>query len=99
MALTLEVEQRLRAVRLTELFEEHREDWLGYAKRVYGFVKQNYPAGSEVRQDDVAMSLLPLISVDKRLTDKLARQKLRQKYWKRDFSDLIVARCWEEISR
>ena len=60
MALTLEVEQRLRAVRLTELFEEHREDWLGYAKRVYGFVKQNYPAGSEVRQDDVAMSLFTI---------------------------------------
>jgi len=95
----LEVEQRLRAARLIELFEEHRDDWLGYATRVYRFVQQNYPQGSEVRMDDVAVSLLPFISVDRRFTDHLSRRKLREKYWKRDFCDLVVDRCWEEITQ
>lgn len=99
MGLTLEVEQRLRSVKVIELFEEHRDDWLAYAKSVYEFVEQNYPQGSEVRRDDVAVSLEPLVAVDKRFTDHLARKKLRQKYWKRDFCDLIVDRCWEEITQ
>lgn len=97
MGLTLEVEQRLGSVRLTNLFEDHRDDWVGYARRVYGFVKQNYPPGSEVRMDDVALTLLPFVGVDRRFTAHLARNKLRQKYWKRDFCDLIVDRCWGEI--
>ena len=99
MGLTLEVEQRLRSVKLIELFEEHRDDWVRYAKRLHDFIKQNFPSGSEVRMDDVAVSLLPFIAVDKRFTDHLGRRKLRQKYWKRDFCDLIVDRCWEEITQ
>lgn len=99
MGLTLEMEQKLRAVLLIELFEEHDDDWLGYATKVYQFVQENYPKGSAVRMDDVAVSLLPFVSVDKRFTDHVSRHKLREKRWKRDFCDLIVDRCWKEITK
>jgi len=90
MSLTLEMEQKLRAVLLIDLFEEYDDDWLGYATKVYRFIQENYPKGSAVRMDDVAVSLLPFVSVDKRFTDHISRNKLREKHWKRDFCDLIV---------
>lgn len=99
MALTLFTEQRLERAGLVPLFNDHRATWFGYARRVYRFVRENFPAESVVRMDDVAESLLPLISVEQILTDYLAANKLRQKYWTVDFSSLIVDHCWEEISQ
>jgi hypothetical protein len=99
MALTLQAEQRLERVELTKYFNKTRSRWLALAQRVYGFVSTNYPSGADVRQDDVAQNLLPFILVDIELTNELDERRLTQKYWKTDFCDLVVDRCWVAISQ
>jgi hypothetical protein len=98
MSLTLEVEQRLEAVGLIALFGEHQEQWFTFASRAYQFVRENYPEDSTIRRDDVAKALIPLLTVDETLGAFLDANKLRQKYWIRDFADLIIDREWQQMS-
>jgi hypothetical protein len=99
MALTLEAEQRWT-----------RLDWLGClrniklcglrrAKQTKEFVTGNFPAGAKIRRDDVAKALIPILEVNETLKDKLNEQKLRGKFWIRDFVDLIIDRTWEELEK
>jgi hypothetical protein len=97
MALTLEVEQRLTRSSLTKLFSEHEATWEAAAKQAYKFVHDGFPKGSSVRQDDVAKALLPILEVNERLRAELATKKLTQKYWVRDFVDLVVDRTWANL--
>jgi hypothetical protein len=92
MALTLDVEQRLEDVGLITFFDQNRAAWKGLAKRTYDFLKADCPAGSTIRQDDVAKVLKPFIEVDEDLRDKLHEFKLTQKYWISYFTDLIIDR-------
>jgi hypothetical protein len=98
MALTLQVLQRLQRVELTKFYEETEETWTTLAKNVYDFVSTNYPSGETIRPDDVAQNLLPFVQVEESLTNKLSEKKLKQKYWKSDFCDLVVDRCWGTIT-
>jgi len=98
MALTLEVEQRLQRVNLVQFFEAHRASWLQDARETYEFLERNFPDPVTIRPDDVAKPLRPIIEVDQRLNAELARKKLGQKYWIKDFVDLIIDRTWNEIS-
>lgn len=99
MALTLQVQQRLERVSLIQFFESTKPTWLSLARKVYNFVSSNYPTGATVRPDDVAQNLLPFVQVDEDLTNALDGKKLKQKYWKEDFCDLIIDRCWNTIRR
>jgi hypothetical protein len=98
MALTLEAEQRLRAVGLIKFFADHESDWLSAAKETFQFVKRNFPPNEAVRRDDVAKALSPIIEVDPSLRNELNRNKLKQKYWIADFVDLIVDRTWDRMT-
>ena len=98
MALTLEAEQRLTSADLIEFFETHRDNWLADARETYDFLARNFPQGATIRPDDVAKALKPIIEVDESLKTELSRNKLRQKYWVSDFTDLIIDRTWTEIS-
>jgi hypothetical protein len=62
-------------------------------------VKENFPPGASVRPDDVAKTLLPLLEVDEGLGQFLSENKLKQKYWIRDFGDLILDDTWAEINK
>lgn len=97
MALTLEEEQALESVGLVDFFEDDRKYWYGIALESYDFVRKTYPDGATVRVDDVAKVLLPIVDIDEKLRAMLSKEKLRQKYWRRYFCNLILERCWVDI--
>jgi hypothetical protein len=98
MALTLEAEQKLTSVGLIGFFDDERERWKTLAQGALTFVTANFPPGSTVRHDDVAAVLVPILDVEPLLTDFLNEQKLKQRYWRRHFCDLILDRCWTELT-
>lgn len=97
MALTLEAEQRLESVRLVAFFGEHEQVWLTAARETRAFVAANFPQGSLIRRDDVAKAFIPILEVNELLKDELNQSKLRQKFWIRDFADLIIDRTWDRL--
>ena len=62
------------------------------AKRAEQFVRESFPKGATIRPDDVAKALVPVLEVDKDFVDFLSVNRLRQKYWFRDFADYILDR-------
>ena len=98
MALTLEAEQRLERAGLVDLFDTDQAIWTGVAEQAYEFVTLNFPDGATVRQDDVAKALMPLLEINEGLTNALNEKKLRQKYWRNDFGDLILDRSWQQLT-
>ncbi len=97
MGLTLEAEQRLEDVGLTAFFEQHQGDWLAIAQDTYAYVTGNFPAGSIIRRDDVAKALLPIVEVNEPLKEMLDQNKLRGKFWRTFFTDLVVDRTWNQL--
>jgi hypothetical protein len=97
MALTLEAEQRLARVSLIAFYDQHRDIWLRAARESHRFIRTNFPADAAIRPDDVAKALKPVLEVNERLRNKLNADKLSQKYWITDFTDLIVDRAWREV--
>ena len=97
MGLTLEAEQRLDDVGLVDFFEQHRPEWLAVAKETYAYVSGNFPNGSMIRRDDVAKALLPIVEVNEPLKEMLDQNKLRGKFWRSFFTDLVVDRTWDEL--
>lgn len=98
MALSLEAEQRLTKVKLIEFFADRQAEWTAAAKTAYKYVKDTFPEG-KIRPDDVAGVLRPVLAVDGHLRNYLDARKLTQKYWLTDFTDLILDRTWEQISK
>jgi len=99
MSLTLEVEQILFKIGLQQFFEDHKSKWKTLAQRSYSFVKNNFPDKATIRIDDVAKALLPLLQVDEDLIKILNEKRLKQKFWFRDFGDLILDRTWGKIQK
>ena len=97
MALTLEAEQRLEEVGLVTVYDEEQDDWLAAAKQTKAFIKGNFPEGSRIRRDDVAKALIPILEVNETLKDALSENKLRGKFWIKDFADLIIDRTWDQL--
>lgn len=97
MGLTLEAEQRLEDVGLIDFFEKHRPEWLEVARKTFAFVSGNFPPGAAVRRDDVAKALLPIVEVNEALKHMLDENKLRGKFWRSFFTDLVVDRTWQEL--
>lgn len=98
MGLTLVVELRLKSVKLTDFFAAHEADWTAAAQSTKDFLKQQFPAGSVIRQDDIAKALHSILEVDSRLKAKLATERLTQKYWVGDFADLVIDRVWTKLT-
>lgn len=80
------------------LFERSRARWSRLAGRAHDFVSRNFPDGAAVRRDDVAKALVPLLEVHQELNQYLSTNKLKQKYWTRDFCDLVLDRSWDDIA-
>lgn len=97
MALTLEAEQRLEAIGLVDLYSDDAEAWLDAAKQTKAFIKGNFPDGSLIRRDDVAKALIPILEVNEVLKESLNLNKLRGKFWIKDFADLIIDRTWDSL--
>jgi hypothetical protein len=99
VALTLDKEQKLESAGLIEVFENDQRMWADLAKKSYDYVKGNFPADSQVRPDDVAKVLEPIVEVNEGLRAYLSGSKLKQKYWISYFTDLIIDRKWDVISK
>src|SRR5689334_20079444 len=97
MGLTLEAEQRLEDVGLVAFFENHQAEWLAVAQDTYAYVTGNFPPGSLIRRDDVAKALLPIVEVNEPLKEMLDQNKLRGKFWRSYFTDLVVDRTWDQL--
>jgi hypothetical protein len=96
MALTLEIEQRLERAGLVAYFVANEVAWGAVAQEAYDYTKKQF-AGAQVRQDDLAKALRPVVEVHKGLTQALDKAKLSQKYWIDFFTALIIDRTWPNI--
>lgn len=97
MALTLEADQRLEATGLTAFYLEDQAAWLTMTRQTKAFITQTFPDGSVIRRDDIAKAMVPLLEVHAGLREYLDSNKIKAKYWIRDFADLIVDRTWESL--
>jgi hypothetical protein len=80
MALTLEILQRLTRAGLVAHFTANREAWQANAQDAYDYTKRAFD-GEQVRPDDVAKTLRPVVEIDKSLRTALDQKRLSQKYW------------------
>lgn len=98
MALKREILLKLEDAELVQYFDNNQADFLALAKKMYDLVKDLYPDDTPIRPDDVADYILPALKSDEEFRHKLANDGLTQKYWYQHFTDLIIDRCWAEIS-
>jgi hypothetical protein len=97
MALTLEAEQRLIDVGLDEFYSDAHESWLNTVQQTKSFVANNFPEGAAIRRDDVAKALYPILEVHEGFKDYRSQQKLRGKFWIKDFGDFVIDRLWDQL--
>lgn len=97
MALTLEAEQRMNDVGLVKFYEDDDDSWLNTVRETKKFVKGNFPANSLIRRDDVAKALVPILEVHEGFKDFRNTEKLRGKFWIKDFADLLIDKTWDEL--
>jgi hypothetical protein len=98
MGLTLYWEQRLEDAELIEFFDENRDAWLAAARDAIQYVRTSFPQDATIRRDDVAQFLIHVIEVDEGFKNHLDSNRLTQKYWARNFADLVIDRTWNEIT-
>ena len=99
MALTLDKEQKLESAGLIAFFENDQAMWTDLAQSAFIYVKGNFPADSQIRRDDIAKALIPVVEVTEGLQAYLSANKLKQKYWVGHFTDLVIDRTWDVISK
>lgn len=99
MSLTLDAEQKMESVGLVGFFGQSKATWQALAQQAYNFVKHSFPQTAIIRRDDVAKALLPVIEVNEDLINYLHAKKCTQKYWFKFFGDLILDKCWVDISK
>jgi hypothetical protein len=97
MALTLEAEQRMTDVGIVAFYEEDAADWLATVQATKNFVRGNFPPDAVIRRDDVAKALVPILEVHEEFKDYRNENKLRGKFWIKDFADLLIDRTWDEL--
>ena len=97
MALTLEAEQRMEDVGIVGFYEAEAVGWLGTVRATKDFVRGNFPNGALIRRDDVAKALIPILEVHEAFKEYRNTEKLRGKFWIKDFADLLTDRTWEQL--
>ena len=97
MALTLEAEQRMEDVGVVGFYEAEAADWLATVRATKNFVRGNFPNGALIRRDDVAKALVPILEVHEGFKDFRNVEKLRGKFWIKDFAELLIDRTWDQL--
>lgn len=97
MALTLEAEQRLTDVGIVGFYQQNAGGWLDTVRETKKFVTDNFPADAPIRRDDVSKALIPVLEVHEGFKEFRNEAKLRQKFWIKDFADLLIDRTWDQL--
>lgn len=97
MGMTLEAEQRLDDVGLDAFFEKDKAAWQATVQETKDFISKKFPVGAKIRPDDVAKALFPILEVHEEFKDFREEEKLRGKFWIKDFVDLIIDRTWPNL--
>lgn len=97
MALTLEAEQRLHDVELDKFFEKDKASWTATVQDTKDFIAKKFPGGAKIRPDDVAKAIYPILEVHEAFKDFREEEKLRGKFWIKDFADFIIDRTWPDL--
>jgi hypothetical protein len=98
MALTLDIAQRLTRAGLIAHFEANRAAWQDNAQDAYDYTKKGFD-GEQVRPDDVAKALRPVVEIDKGLRIALDKRKLSQKYWIDFYTSLVIDSSWPALKK
>lgn len=98
MALTLEAEQRMEDVGLVAFYAASAPGWLATVQATKDFVRGNFPPGALIRRDDVAKGLIAILEVHEGFRDFRNAEKLRGKFWIKDFADLLTDRTWDVLT-
>jgi hypothetical protein len=98
MALTLEIEQRLTRAGLVAHFNTNRAAWQANAQDAYDYAKKAFD-GAQVRPDDVAKTLRPVVEIEKGLRLVLDQKRLSQRYWIDYFTSLVIDRSWPTLKK
>ena len=99
MALTLEAEQRMEDAGVLGFYRRDEPGWLGTVQATKAFVSGNFPEGAPIRRDDVAKALIPILEVHEAFKDFRNEQKLRGKFWIKDFADLLIDKTWSRLQQ
>ncbi len=99
MALTLEAEQRLIDIGIMDFYTPLEVEWRDSVRQTLVFVRNNFPPGAVIRRDDVAKALHPILEVHEGFKDFRNAQKLRGKFWIKDFADFLIDRTWDQLQQ
>jgi hypothetical protein len=99
MALTALKIQELTDRGFPDLYAKHTNLWREKAKEAYEYTEKFVTAaGQRVRPDDVIDLLIPALELSDEFRTFLEDKRLRQKYWRRWFGELILDELWVELS-
>jgi hypothetical protein len=99
MALTARKVQELTDKGFVDLFNQHRQLWEAKAHEAYGYTEIFVQgAGLPVRPDDVIDLLVPALELSDEFRAFLEDKRLRQKYWKVHFGELIIDELWDDLT-
>jgi hypothetical protein len=99
MALTAAKFQALTDKGFVALFNAHRALWEAKAKEAYEYTHVFVQAaGLPVRPDDVINLLVPALELSAELRAFLEQKRLRQKYWRTWFGELVIDELWTDLN-
>lgn len=99
MALTAAKVQTLTDKGFVSLFNDHRPLWEAKVQEAYGYTKVFVEAaGLPVRPDDVINLLVPALELSDEFRAFLEQKRLRQKYWRTWFGELIIDEFWTDLT-
>jgi hypothetical protein len=99
VALTAAKFQTLTDKGFIGLFNDHRPLWEAKAEEAYDYTKVFVEAaGLPVRPDDVIDLLVPALGLSDEFRSFLEEKRLRQKYWRTWFGELIIDQLWTDLT-
>lgn len=98
MALTAEENQALIDAGLVKFFRRNRRLYKAMAEEAYIYAKGAVDAaGLPVRVDDVIKVFEPALTIEPKLREYLAGERLTQKYWFKRFGNFVLDQLWKEL--
>jgi hypothetical protein len=99
MALTALKVQELTDHGFVDLFNQHRALWEAKVREAYTYTAAFVQAaGLPVRPDDVITLLVPALELSDEFRAFLEEKRLRQKYWRVWFGELVIDEFWTELT-